>query len=111
MTEFGVEKSALRGAAKTMDGFADSAVKIRTAAHQADVDDRTWGLLGQAVGLPGKYRELAESIYMSLDDIAGFLGKSSLALDRSAEHYDAADQAIIKHLTKIRKDLDDLGDP
>ncbi|MFI0404280.1 hypothetical protein [Actinomadura sp. 3N508] len=106
MTEFGVDKNALRNAAKRMDALSDAASSIRAAAHQADVDDRLWGLLGHAVGLPGKYQELSESVYLSLDSIAEFLGKSSQALDKSAEHYDAADQAIIKHLSKVAKDLD-----
>ncbi|GAA4232614.1 hypothetical protein GCM10022254_33010 [Actinomadura meridiana] len=108
MTQFGVDKSGLRNAAKTMDRFSDSASKIRADAHQADVDGLTWGGLGQLVQLPNKYQDLAESIYDSLDDIAEFLGKSSLALDKSAENYHVADEAIIKHLSKVLKNLGEI---
>jgi uncharacterized protein YukE len=105
MTYFGVDKNALRNAAKTMDRFSDSASKIRADAHQADVDSLTWGGLGHLVQLPQKYQDLAESIYDSLDAIAEFLGKSSLALDKSAQNYHVADEAITQHLAKVLKEL------
>ncbi|HEY9390661.1 MAG TPA: type VII secretion target [Mycobacteriales bacterium] len=101
-----VDPNKLRACAERTDDFATRAAKIRSAAHDADVNPLLWGQLGMMLGLPIMYESLSGQIYQHLDLMKAFLAGATTGLRTSADNYAAAEESIHERLRTIDGSLD-----
>lgn len=91
--QFQVTTATLRSVAGTFADRADEAGQIADKAKQADVDTKSWGLLGLGLGLYAGYTSARNAADHSIGEVKSFLTDAKAALESTARDYDEADQA------------------
>jgi hypothetical protein len=92
-SHFQVTTATLRTVAGTLGDRAEDARQLAEKAKDADVDTKSWGLLGLGLGLYGNYTSARDSADRSIGEVTAFLTHAQAALQSTARDYDAADQA------------------
>jgi len=90
---FEVTTATLRSVAGTLGDRADTAAQIGDKATAADVDTKSWGVLGLGLGLYANYTSARNSADRSIAEVTAFLTDAKTALESTARDYDDADQA------------------
>jgi uncharacterized protein YukE len=91
--QFTVTTATLREVATQLGERAEEADQIAGKAKQADVDTKSWGLLGLGLGLYANYTSARDTANASIAKISSFLTDAQSALQNTARDYDQADQA------------------
>jgi uncharacterized protein YukE len=102
---FEVTTGVLRSLAGTYGDRADTAGRIADRATAADVEARSWGLLGQSLGLYSGYTTARAGADRSIGEIKTFLTDLRTALTNTARDYDRADRAAAQLFDSIGKGI------
>jgi hypothetical protein len=90
MSDLHVEPTALRSAAARLGGVGDRVRELHRTSPSPDPG--LWGPIGRAVGASTRYQELVSLIDEHLVAAVRFCDQAGVALRRTAEVYEAADQ-------------------
>jgi hypothetical protein len=91
-SEFQVTTATLRTVASTLGDRAEDSQQLSDKAKEADVDAKSWGLLGLGLGLYGNYTSARDTADQSIGQVTAFLTDARAALQSTARDYDDADQ-------------------
>jgi uncharacterized protein YukE len=91
--QFVVRTATLRAVSGQMGDGAGQAEQIASAARSADVERKSWGLLGHGLGLYDRYTSARNSADKSISEIKSFLSDAQQALTKTADDYEHSDQA------------------
>ncbi|WP_328606184.1 type VII secretion target [Amycolatopsis sp. NBC_00345] len=99
-----VDPKALRTYATGLGHYKDEAAKFGNLVNQADVTDKSWGLIGLAVKQTytsklGDLRELLELLKTGVDAYSG-------KLNQAAEIYDGHEKDVTMVLGKYKAEID-----
>jgi hypothetical protein len=103
--QFEVATGSVRATAEVLGDRADAARRIAGKAAAADVDTKSWGLLGLSLGLYAGYSAARDSADGSIGAVGSFLTDAKSALEATARDYDAADRAGRALFADIESDL------
>jgi Excreted virulence factor EspC, type VII ESX diderm len=92
-SQFQVTTATLRTVAGTLGDRAEDSRQLAEKAKDADVDTKSWGLLGLGLGLYSNYTSARDTADKSITEVTAFLTDAQAALQSTARDYDAADQA------------------
>jgi hypothetical protein len=90
--QFEVTTATLRSVASALGDRAEQSRQIADKADEADVDTKSWGLLGLSMGLYAGYTSARNSANHSIGEVTAFLTDAQTALTSTARDYDEADQ-------------------
>lgn len=90
--QFQVTTAALRSVANGLGDRAADAKDIAQKAADADVDTKSWGLLGLGLGLYSRYTSARDTADRSIGEVGAFLDHAQSAVQSTATDYDEADQ-------------------
>jgi hypothetical protein len=107
--QFEVTTATLRSVAGTLGDRAEDSRKIAEQANDADVDTKSWGLLGLSLGLYTGYTSARDTANKSIDEVTTFLTDAQTALQGTARDYDAADQCGGRLFGDIAQGMDGGG--
>jgi len=102
---FEVTTGVLRSLAGTYGDRADTAGQIADKATAADVETRSWGLLGRSLGLYSGYTSARAGADRSIGEIKTFLTDLGTALTNTARDYDHADRSAAQLFDTIGKGM------
>ena len=91
--QFAVTTATLRTVAGTLGDRADDSRQLADKAKEADVEAKSWGLLGLGLGLYSGYTSARDTANRSIGEVTAFLTDAQTALHSTARDYDEADQA------------------
>jgi uncharacterized protein YukE len=91
--QFEVTTASLRSAAGTLGDRAEEARQLAEKANDANVDTKSWGLLGLGLGLYSGYTSARDTANHSIGEVTSFLSDAQTALQSTARDYDDADHA------------------
>lgn len=91
--QFGVTTATLRSVAGTLGERAEESRQLADKAQDADVDTKSWGLLGLGLGLYSGYTSARDSANRSIGEVTSFLTDAQTALQNTARDYDEADRS------------------
>jgi hypothetical protein len=91
--QFQVTTATLRTVAGGLGDRAGDAQQIADKANDADVDAKSWGLLGLGLGLYSGYTSTRDTANRSIGEVRGFLTGAQTALQNTARDYDDADRS------------------
>lgn len=103
--QFEVATATLRAVAGQFGDRADEAGKIADKAGEADVDTKSWGLLGLSLGMYAGYTSARSTADESIGKVRTFLTDAQSALSATADDYDAADHNGGQLFDTIQKGL------
>jgi hypothetical protein len=83
----------LRSVAAGLGDRAADAHQIADKAKDADVDTKSWGLLGLGLGLYAGYTSARDTANRSIAEVGSFLTDAQSALQNTARDYDDADRS------------------
>jgi hypothetical protein len=90
--QFEVTTATLRSVAGTLGDRAEDSRQLADKAKEADVDTKSWGLLGLGLGLYDNYTSVRDTADQSIGQVTSFLTDAQTALQSTARDYDDADQ-------------------
>jgi hypothetical protein len=108
-SQFQVTTAALRSVAGTFGDRAEDSRQLADKAKDADVDTKSWGLLGLSLGLYAGYTSARDTADHSIGEVTAFLTDAQAALQSSARDYDAADQCGGELFGDIAQGMDGGG--
>jgi hypothetical protein len=91
--KFEVTTATLRSVAGTLGDRAEDSSQLADKAKEADVDTKSWGLLGLSLGLYAGYTTARDTADHSIGEVTAFLTDARTALQSTARDYDAADRS------------------
>jgi hypothetical protein len=91
--QFQVTTATLRSVAGQLGDAGDEAGRIADRAKDADVETKSWGLLGLGLGLYAGYTSARDTANGSIGKVKTFLADAERALQNTARDYDDADKA------------------
>lgn len=105
--EFHVHTDTLRSVAGMLGDRGQEASRLAQQANDADVDTKSWGLLGLGLGLYAGYTSARDTANHSIGEVTAFLQHARTALQSTARDYDEADAAGGKLFAGIDSELGD----
>jgi len=103
--QFEVTTASLRSVASAFGDRAAESTEIANKAREADVDTKSWGLLGLGLGLYAGYTSARNTADRSIGEVTSFLTDAKTALENTARDYDEADRAAGQMFGDIDKAL------
>lgn len=103
--QFEVATETLRSVADQFGQQSETAGQIADAAREADVDTKSWGLLGLGLGMYAQYSSARSTADGSIGEIKSFLSDAQTALQATAADYERADRSGSDALTTAGEPL------
>jgi hypothetical protein len=103
--QFVVTTGVIRSVAATYGDQAATAGRIADKATAADVETKSWGLLGQSLGLYAGYTTARAGADCSIGEIKSFLTDIATALTNCARDYDEADRSAAQLFESVGESL------